>query len=262
MNSSHEINQNYLTLLIKKILAYFKIGIVRTNGILERRKNLIVECQEEDEQNIKLALNFALAAKPNLWSIIQSINYIAENSIDGDLVECGVFKGGSLGLISLYAQKHLLKSNIYGYDTFDKGFLNDTLSKNDYTVKGMQVKSKDFESPNNFYPSKKNVEDNLKKFSLNEKYFPFLIQGNILETLKNKNKIPSKISFLRLDTDLYLTTKYQLEVLYPRLQIGGVLHIDDYGFCPGVRKAVDEYFLNKKIWLHRVDLSCRLMIKN
>jgi O-methyltransferase len=262
MASSYEINQNYLIKFIKKILSYFKIKIVRTNSILERRKNLIVECEEEDERNIKIASKFALAGKSNLWSIIQSINYIAENNIDGDLVECGIFNGGSLGLMSLYSQKHLIKSKIYGYDTFEKGFLSDTLSKNDYTVKGMSVKNSDLNSPDKFYPTIESVKDNLKQFSLNEKYFPFLIKGNILETLKDENNIPSKISFLRIDTDLYSTTKYQLEILYPRLQIGGVLHIDDYGFCPGVRKAVDEYFLSKKIWLHRIDLSCRLMIKN
>ena len=64
-----------------------------------------------------------------------------------------------------------------------------------------------------------------------------------------------------LDTDLYSTTKIQLEVLYPRLVKGGVLHIDDYGFFPGVKKAVDDYFKDKNIWLHRVDLTCRIMVK-
>ena len=65
-----------------------------------------------------------------------------------------------------------------------------------------------------------------------------------------------------MDTDLYKTTRKQLEVLYPRLSLGGVLHVDDYGMCPGVKTAVDEYFKDKKIWLHRVDMSCRYLIKN
>jgi len=90
----------------------------------------------------------------------------------------------------------------------------------------------------------------------------FLIKGDILDTLKENKNIPKQISFLRLDTDLYATTKFQLEVLYPKLVKGGVLHIDDYGFLPGARKAVDEYFKDEKIWLHRIDLSCRLLIKN
>ena len=77
-----------------------------------------------------------------------------------------------------------------------------------------------------------------------------------------KENIPDSISFLRLDTDLYETTKFQLEILYPKLTVGGILHIDDYGFFPGVRKAVDDYFKDQDIWLHRVDLTCRLLIKS
>ena len=50
-----------------------------------------------------------------------------------------------------------------------------------------------------------------------------------------------KISFLRLDTDFYESTIKELEILYPRLEKGGVLLIDDYGFWDGARKAVDEY---------------------
>ena len=104
---------------------------------------------------------------------------------------------------------------------------------------------------------KKNIQSNDPKNF--EKYI--FIEGDILKTLDADDNLPKKISFLRLDTDLYNTTKKQLDVLYPRLSNGGVLHIDDYGICPGVRKAVDEFFLNKDVWLHRVDLSCRYIIK-
>ena len=61
---------------------------------------------------------------------------------------------------------------------------------------------------------------------------------------------------------MYATTKFQLEILFPKLVKGGILHIDDYGFFPGVQKAVDEYFKDKKIWLHRVDFTCRLLVKD
>ena len=73
--------------------------------------------------------------------------------------------------------------------------------------------------------------------------------------------VPEQIAFLRLDTDIYEPTIHQLEILYPKLCSGGILHIDDYGHCPGVMKAVDEYFNNKDVWLHRVDYTCRLIIK-
>ena len=52
-----------------------------------------------------------------------------------------------------------------------------------------------------------------------------------------------------------------MNILYSRLSKGGVLHIDDYGLAPGVKDAIDEFFLDTNIWLHRVDLTCRYLIK-
>ena len=101
----------------------------------------------------------------------------------------------------------------------------------------------------------------IKDFSKTNIENVVLIKGDVHKTLNDFRNIPEKISFLRLDTDLYSTTKLQLEILFPKLVSGGVLHIDDYGFFPGVRKAVDDYFKNSNIWLHRVDLTCRLLIK-
>lgn len=69
-----------------------------------------------------------------------------------------------------------------------------------------------------------------------------LIEGDVLETLVKTQNIPGKISVLRLDTDWYESTKKELEVLYPKLAVGGVLMIDDYGYWGGAKKAVDEYF--------------------
>jgi hypothetical protein len=46
---------------------------------------------------------------------------------------------------------------------------------------------------------------------------------------------------LRLDTDLYDSTKVELEIFYPQLSENGVLIIDDYGHWQGARRAVDEY---------------------
>ena len=51
--------------------------------------------------------------------------------------------------------------------------------------------------------------------------------------------------------------------LFPRLQPGGILIIDDYGHWEGAKKAVDEFFgtLPEKHYLHRVDYTGRLLIK-
>jgi O-methyltransferase len=102
---------------------------------------------------------------------------------------------------------------------------------------------------------KKNINDATKINNIK------LIKGDVVKTLKINQNLPKKISILRLDTDFYDSTKIELEILYPRIQTGGVLIIDDYGEWKGSKKAVDEYFSNNMPFLHIVDKSCRYLIK-
>ena len=69
-----------------------------------------------------------------------------------------------------------------------------------------------------------------------------------------EDNLPKKISLLRLDTDFYESTKKELEILYPRLNKGGVLIIDDYGHWKGSKKAVDEYFNLEKDFFGFIEL--------
>ena len=85
--------------------------------------------------------------------------------------------------------------------------------------------------------------------------------GKVEETLSINNNLPNEISILRLDTDWYESTKMELDILYPKLVKGGILIIDDYGHWKGARKAVDEYFLGKKVVKNFIDYSCRMIIK-
>ena len=67
---------------------------------------------------------------------------------------------------------------------------------------------------------------------------------------------------MRLDTDFYESTKKELEILYPKIQSGGVIIIDDYGHWKGCKKAVDEYFSDKKnIFFQHIDYSGLIGVK-
>lgn len=101
----------------------------------------------------------------------------------------------------------------------------------------------------------KNFNENVIKNDL------ITIKGKVEETLLNKDNLPSKISLLRLDTDWYSSTKIELEILYPLLEKNGILIIDDYGYWQGARKAVDEYFLDKKVTIFKIDFTGRMIIK-
>jgi len=60
---------------------------------------------------------------------------------------------------------------------------------------------------------------------------------------------------LRLDTDLYDSTKIEMEVLYPRLSVGGFLIVDDFGHWQGARKAVIDYLGKKSKGLKPIDYT-------
>jgi len=72
------------------------------------------------------------------------------------------------------------------------------------------------------------------------------------------------IGLLRLDTDWYDSTRDQLERLFDKVQPGGIVIFDDYGFWQGHKKAVDEFLVAAGLHplLIRTDWSCRFLVKN
>ena len=243
---------------IKRVFNIFNLEITTKNNFESRFNNYIAEISKEEQEILKNISEYALSSQVNQWSIIQSLKYIKSKNLEGSIVECGIYKGGTLLLIIKILKNLGLKKSLYGYDTFEEGF--DKLSEHDVDIKGKVVGELKFED--NFFPTKDEVVNILKKFGVNNENMPILIKGKTQDTLQKSENVPEKISFLRLDTDIYEPTINQLEVLFPKLCSRGVLHIDDYGHCPGVRKAVDEYFKNKNVWLHRVDYTCRILIKD
>ena len=75
--------------------------------------------------------------------------------------------------------------------------------------------------------------------------------------------VPEKIALLRLDTDWYSSTYHELVHLYPLIGAGGILIIDDYGWCRGARQATDQYIQEHKLplYLCRIDEAVRLAVK-
>jgi hypothetical protein len=86
------------------------------------------------------------------------------------------------------------------------------------------------------------------------------VQGDITKTIPATR--PDSIALLRLDTDWYESTRHELIHLYPLLQPGGILIIDDYGHWAGARKAVDEYLAETRsqLFLSRIDYTGRLAV--
>ena len=104
------------------------------------------------------------------------------------------------------------------------------------------------------------VQRNLVSTGYNTDRLKF-IKGKVEDTIPRS--APNQISLLRLDTDWYESTRHELIHLFPRLSVGGVLLIDDYGHWQGCRKATDEYLAQNNVFilLNRVDYTGRIAVK-
>ena len=76
-----------------------------------------------------------------------------------------------------------------------------------------------------------------------------------METLKEKSNIPDKIAILRLDTDWYESSKYELEQMYDNVVKGGVIIFDDYYHWDGQRRATDDYFVKIGVQYNYVNIG-------
>jgi len=198
-----------------------------------------------------------------MYAMAQAVEHVFNKNLSGDFVECGVWRGGNLILLNELNNFYSLNRKIIGYDTFDgmtkpneldidykNNKANVLLNKNEKTSK-----TENIWCYANLEQVSKNISDHTNIDQIE------LIKGSVEKTLLDKKNLPERISILRLDTDFYESTKIELEILYPLSILGGILIIDDYGHWKGARKAVDEYFKENKHWMHYIDHSCILIIK-
>lgn len=227
------------------------------------------EATDEHVKIMDTCSKYTMTPRSCQWALIQAVQWISNKKIEGDIVECGVWKGGNLILCGLMLKKLNLDRTIWGYDTFtgmsepteyDYRIYDHKLSTPSL-IRDKWLANQKVQGVTDWnYSTKDEVTSNFSREvgTGNLK----LISGKVEDSLIVKSNLPEKISILRLDTDWYESTKVELEVLFPRLQKEGVLVIDDYGCYAGSKKAVDEFFEKQGfIWLHRVDYSCRLYIK-
>jgi hypothetical protein len=188
-----------------------------------------------------------------LYNLYHSCRYVIDNKIDGDIVECGVFLGGNVMFMAEVFRRHdySLDRRILGFDTFH-GFVR--RSEHDIDLKGNEVCQPNDPSWNFLKVARANVES--------VGYDPmrlFLIEGDVLQTLPLA--IDRPIALLRLDTDTYDTTKFELEQCWPNIVKGAPVIIDDYGWCLGARKATDDFINGRNVLLQRICATIRCFVK-
>lgn len=238
-------------------------------AIAENKFKVNVELEEllpQDQWIKDLILNnidFTVTHVAAMYDLVKTVESIVKNQIPGDIVECGVYMGGSSRLIAetlKYLGDH---RTIWMFDTY-----NGVPVPSDKDVAYWEGEQKnmrewfnetwiaDDTGTNWCYTSLEDVKDNIS--SANYPGEIKFVKGLVEDTIPENG--PSNISLLRIDVDLVQPTMHVLKNFYDRTQ----RHIifDDYGFNPTLRHQVDVFFENKNNpYMYRVDSTVRHVVK-
>jgi hypothetical protein len=209
---------------------------------------------------------FTKVGPETVFALVEAVRYVTRHSIEGDVVECGVWQGGSAMAMAhalMAASDGEVERDIWLYDTFsgmsqprdvDVNWRGDAASERFEALKLSE------QSSNWCHSALGDVQRNLSSTGFPRQRLRF-IEGMVEQTIPRH--MPEKIAVLRLDTDWYASTKHELVHLFPRVSPYGIIIIDDYGYWQGARKAVDEYIAENRLclYLHRIDHSARAVIK-
>lgn len=192
--------------------------------------------------------DFTMTSVERMKALHKATVYISEYHVPGDLVECGVWKGGSAMMMATTLVAHRdISRNIFLYDTYAGMTKPEAKDREISTGKLAMEKWKRNERGeyNNWcYAALKMVKLNMNKTKYPPERIRF-VKGGVESTIPKIS--PEKISLLRLDTDWFASTYHELRYLYPLLVSGGILIVDDYGHWTGAKKAVDKYFREQKL---------------
>jgi O-methyltransferase len=219
---------------------------------------LIPEATPEELAVIARCRPFTMTSIERLWAVIRAVQYVTAREIQGDFVECGVWRGGSSMAAALTYQALGRSPRLWLYDTYEGMTAptdEDRLMGAGEDPQARYARLKDGEGSDWCRASIEDVRNNLS-------FYPDIefVRGKVEDTLPVTQ--PDRIAILRLDTDWYASTKVELETLWPRLSDGGVLILDDYGHWGGHKQAVDEFFADKPPYLmHRTDDTGRVLVK-
>ena len=183
------------------------------------------------EQVYLAAKRPAWIGRAKMFSLYSGVKYVLADGIAGDVVECGVAKGGSALVLAaaLAGERHL-----WLFDTFE-GLPKPSKKNPDYKKAMTKV--------GGCRGTIEQVKALLEQHDLLEG--ACWSKGLYERTLKRPPV--TQIALLHIDCDWYESYKAVLDALYDRVSPGGLIQMDDYGHWQGARKAVDEFFKRRKI---------------
>jgi len=227
-----------------------------------KKFHFIREIPLKDYLNFKKLLLFkkiypyTMVGYPRLSNVYELSKKSEREKIEGTFVECGVWKGGCAALMAFVADRAKSGRKTWLFDSFEglpEPTEKDGALAKEYAGNKVGGKLETIDKCVSSLEDVKKVFFKILKINLEN---VIIKKGWFQDTLPiNKEKI-GKIAILRLDSDWYESTKYCLDNMYDNVIIGGYIILDDYGCWEGAKRALDEFFIERKISPDLVKIDC------
>jgi O-methyltransferase len=210
------------------------------------------------------AAPFTMTSRERMFALWQATRYVVDAKVPGDLVECGVWRGGSSMLAALTLLESGAPRPLWLYDTYEgmpQPSARDRQWDGQSATERLALHERRPGAANDWaFATLEDVIAQMASIGYPSELLSF-VKGPVEETIPARS--PERIALLRLDTDWYESTLHELRHLWPRLSAGGVLIIDDYGHWQGAREATDEFFASQgaALLLNRIDYTGRIAVK-
>jgi O-methyltransferase len=187
---------------------------------------------------VDLVLPYTMTDPTRVLGLIAEVDRVVQEGVSGDMVECGVWRGGSMMAVAFtLLRAGISNRNLYLFDTY-QGMSAPEAIDVDYLGRPALNPSTGSYDATGCTVGLAEVQAAMRSTGYPSERIHYVV-GMVEDTLPAQ--APPQIAFLHLDTDWYRSTKHELEHLFPRISLGGCVMLDDYGHWKGCRKATDEY---------------------
>ena len=211
-----------------------QFGLISQASLAEREEGLDWPSDAETMIGLK-----------RMQQLHDALDTIRREDIPGDLMETGVWRGGAVIFMTAYLRVYGMHRTVFAADSFeglpppDPRYPVDAGDQHHaYEVTRVSLEQ---------------VKANFAKYDIPTDDVVF-IKGFFADTMPTAPV--DDLALLRLDGDMYSSTIEVLETMYPKVNAGGFVIVDDY-FLTGARTAVHDYLQQhgEDPEIHRIDVA-------
>ena len=189
----------------------------------------------------RTVMPYTMVELPRLRKLHELVHKNDELAIKGDVVECGTYNGGSGALLAKVVSQSPQKRHVWLLDSFE-GL--PPPSEHDGRAAARYVGS--------CRGSYEKVRDVFGRCGVSDDAVT-IVKGWFEDTVPTLSV--RRIALLHIDADWYESVHLVLKHLYDRVETGGFVVLDDFGYWEGCRKACEEFFTIRGITVSVFDVD-------